>query len=279
MSKLFPKGLFMTHTEMIDFIRLELVKEGFVWKNEKELFEMLIQDEKWEKYRSNWDSWKNKKVQYLRKSFHILIKIADTLDFDPSIWNSRNEFVQKDEIRKAIKRYRKLQDTIDLSELMPPDPPLTSKQKEILKQVEELSREEMVKFLKKHIEFFSAVPKNQTFLLKLTTILYMRGLYDFLDKKIFPSLLPHNRANPKIRMFMAHTFGSLSNPKYLEAAKLLETIKSDSDQELIDLKTSVISNIKREILTNKKISNEEIKKSLEILTDVTHKTILRYNVN
>ncbi len=255
----------MTHTEMLEFIRMELAREGVVWKSEKELFQMLVKDEPWEKYRSNWDSWKNKKVQYLKKSFHILIKIANTLGFDPSVWDNRNEAVQKSEIRKAVRKYCKAKDTIDLSALMPPDPPLTEKQKRVLREIERVSNDKAAEFLELYPELFSSVTENQTFLLRVTEILYMRGLYDFLDERVFPSLLPHNRADPKVRIVMAHTFGSLSKPKYLEAAKLLETIKSDSDEELIDLKTSVISNIRREILTKEEISEEEIKSSLEIL--------------
>ncbi len=243
---------------MISYIRKQLLKEGIIWKSEKELFEMLVKDEPWEKYRSNWDSWKNQKVQYLRKSFHILVKISDTLGFDSSLWNSRNEAIQKEEIRKAIKRYKNLQSTIDLSDLMPPDPPVSLQQKEILEKIENIYLENIEKFLDNYPHFFTPVSENQNFLLKLAQILYKKGIYDFIDQKIFPSLLPHSRAKPKTRILMAHTFGSLSNPKYLEAAKLLETIAYECNKELIDLKTATISNLRREIIKNKKVNKEVI---------------------
>ncbi len=255
----------MTHTEMLEFIRFQLAKNGIIWKSEKELFEMLVKDEEWEKHRSKWDSWKNKKVQYLRKSFYILVKISETLGFDPSVWNARNDAVQKEEIKKAVKKFCKAQKTIDLSTLMPPDPPLTKEQKQILKEIKNLPKREIESFLEKYPKYFQAIVENQNFLLNLVHTLYQKGMYDFLSEQVFPALLPHNRADPKIRMLMAHTFGSLSKPKYLEAAKLLETIKSEENEELIDLKTSTISNIRRDILLNKNTSKEELKNALEIL--------------
>ena len=64
---------------------------------------------------------------------------------------------------------------------------------------------------------------------------------------------------------MAHTFGSLTKPKYLEAAKLLDTVESNSNDQLIDLKTAAISNIKRDILSNHEIDIHELQSAFKIL--------------
>jgi len=71
---------------------------------------------------------------------------------------------------------------------------------------------------------------------------------------------------------MAHTLGSLTEPKHLEAAKLLDVIPPENDAHIIDMKTAAISNVRRFELHRPDLSRGNLAEVLDILIRYYHDT-------
>ncbi|CAA6815232.1 MAG: Unknown protein [uncultured Sulfurovum sp.] len=256
----------MTNTQLIQHIRYELKEQGFVWKREKELFEMLIPNEEWNKYKTSWSNWKKTdKYRYLTKSPNILRAIEKTLKFDSSIW-SESDNVQKEIINKAIKEFLdEDKPHIDISILIPDEPLLTKKQANILKIIEEVAKIDIEEIVTQNSELFVLNRTNQKFLLELIPLLYSRGCYSLLHEKAFPSLLVHHQDKIEIKIKRANTLANLSNPDYIGAMQILNTI--DNDTYRTDIQTTIISNFRRNSFNNITLSQDDLKKVLRSIIE------------
>jgi len=262
----------MTDTEVLRFIRTQLEKEGVSWGSEQELFEMLIPGESWDKYKTNWDNWKHQRVSNLNRSPNIRTAISQTLKFSPDVWNKHIDIEQKRILRECIQKFVTPGKNIDLSSLIPATHPITEAQETLIQKVIDVHRKDEVDLLNEHLNYLQPSFETQSFLLKLIPILYDQGHYDFLHTNAFPSLLAHNKTDIQVKILMAHTLGSLSEPKHLEAAKLLEVIPSNDDTHLIDLKTATISNVRRLELSKPDLSKEKLSEILTVMIHFYHDT-------
>ena len=253
----------MTHKELLSFIQDELEKNGFQWKNRKDFFEKLLPGEDYEYYRSNLSNWFGGKPGRINNQ-HFLRALQARLGFDGSVW-SADDRTQREVIRQAVKRFMNPTPTIDLSELLPRNTPLSDPQAALLLQIKKSSPDQTIALLDAHPDYLRAEPENQNFLLQLLSLLFDQGLYDLLNDKVFPALLPHNADNAHIKIFHAHTLGSLRSPDYLRAASLLMSIETDSPDELLELKTGVISNVRRYNLEKPDLTRTELLEVLPVL--------------
>ncbi len=253
----------MTHKELLSFIQDELEKNGFRWKTRKEFFEKLLPDEDYEYYRSNLSNWFGGKPGRINNQ-HFLRSLQLRIGFDGSVW-SADDRTQREVIRQAVRRFMSPTPKVDLSELLPHNTPISDSQASLLLQIKKASPDEALRLLKQHLDFLRPEPSNQNFLLQSLVLLYDKGLYDTLNDRIFPALLPHNADNSHIKIFHAHTLGSLRSPDYLRAASLLMSIETDSPDELLELKTGVISNVRRYNLEKPDLTRTELLEVLPVL--------------
>jgi hypothetical protein len=262
----------MTHTKILGFIRDELQREGIRWQSEEELFHMLVPDEAWHKYKTSWDNWKHLRVRSLNRSPNITAAISKTLHFDISVWSMASAENQKELIRKGIQKFVAPGKDIDLSSLIPKAHSITREQAVLIQKVIDVHRKDELDLLEDYLDYFQPVFETQAFLLELIPILYDQGHYDFLHTYAFPALLTYNKEDIQIKILMAHTLGSLTHPKHLEAAKLLDVIPIENDAYIIDIKTATISNIRRYELHKPDLSKEKLDDILTILIHYYHDT-------
>ena len=260
----------MTDTKLLNFIRQEMKRQGVVWKKEQELFEMLVPNEPWVKYKTNWSNWKHEKVDELSKSPHIRLAIGQTLFFSSNVWGA-SDLVQKEAVVQGVERRFVKQSHLvpDLGAIIPSFV-LDAEQEKLLETLETKNLEEIEKALANYPHYFERTFANQDFLVKLLDVLYAKGAYDFLVERLFPNLLSHQRGKVEVKVMEAHALGSLSEPRYMESVKLLESIKTNSDKKLIDLKTAMVSNLRRHHRANSNFSNEELKNGLVVMVETYH---------
>ena len=236
----------MTDTQLLNYIRKEMQRQGVAWKKEQELFEMLVPSEDWKSYRTSWSNWKKMNVHFLTKSPNIRVAISKTLFFDPNIWDSSSA-IQKEAIEKGVTRaFVNISTPLPNLEKIIPTFSMNDKQKKLLSIFPSLSLPQIEETLLTHSDFISRSLPNQNFLLELLEILYARGAYDILIEHLFPNLLSYNRGKLHIKIMEAHTLGSLDKPRYMESVKLLDSIETSEEYQIIDLKTSMLSNLRRE---------------------------------
>lgn len=263
----------MTHTELLHYIRKEMKEQGIVWKKEEEFFQLLLPDENWKRLRSTWYYWKpdrNGVYKTLKpsKSLHLFDKIAKTLFLDPKVWEFHgNE--QKRAVRQGVAEYILQGDTLDISEMIEQDE-ITLEQEQILEKVAQSSLKEIATLLEASSSNLTKTFSNQLFLLALLELLYRKGAYELLDAEVFPKLMPHRRSQTEVKVMEAHVLGSLKKPRYMEAVKLLESIEGQDTHEIIDLKTSAISNLRREHVANSNFSNEALVDGLKKMATTYH---------
>jgi hypothetical protein len=234
------------------------------WGFQKELFEILLPEEDYEKYRSSWSNWLRGPVQRINNG-HIRTSIQRQFDFDGSIWDAPDR-TQREVLRQAVKRFVHPDPQIDLNELLPRNVPLSDEQMGLLVRLRNACEDDSLELLERADHFLEPRPENQNFLLELLPLLYRKGMYDFLESSVFPSLLPHNAESSHIKIFRAHTLGSLKNPDYLRAASLLLSIETDAPEELMELQTGVISNVRRYHLEKPDLTREELAQTLPVMT-------------
>ena len=253
----------MNEVEFLNYIIAELEKIGLSWQYEQEIFEFLLPTFEWNRHKKSWYHWRKSKTFTLRKSKNIKKAIAKRLFFDYTIWNSHS-LKQKEALKEGLETLLKNKDKpfIDLSPLMPKESPMSDTQKELLDKLITLPPNKIDSFLSNYPQFFKKKLENQRFLLNLVELLYNKGCYDVLDKLVFPALYAYNRTQKKIKIIEAHSVGSLKNPRYEEAILLLESVKTTNDEQLIDIKTATVSNIRRNMLNSKNITKESLEKIL-----------------
>lgn len=260
----------MTNTQLINYIRHEMKQQGIVWKKEQELFEMLVPNESWKKYKTSWSNWKREKVDELTKSPHIRLAIGETLFFKPNIWEA-SDARQKEAVKKGVQKA-----FVETPQLLPkwdnivPSFTVTQEQQELLKVLKEESLPHIEIRLNNYPHYFEPSFSNQDFLLKLLKLLYEKGAYDFLVQRVFPALLSHQRGELKVKIMEAHALGSLKEPKYLQSVKLLQSIQPSDEKKVIDLKTSMLSNLRRYHLQQKELSLDELKEGMTIMLKMYH---------
>jgi len=251
----------MKHSDIVNLILSELEKNGLSLHSHREIHNTLLPDEEFSSYRSNWSNWIKGKPQRINNA-HAKRVIQETIGFEGYIWDADNQ-TQINSIRQAVRNFMHPIPRVDLSALLPKNTPLTDTQTQILLKIRKSNNEESIKDLLEKSSFLKALPENQIFLLKLLSLLFEKGMYDYLIETIYPALLPHNAEHNNVKIFKAHTYGSMKNPEYLKAVFLLQTIDTDSTEQVLEVQTGLLSNLRRYTLEKESLTKEEL---LEALT-------------
>jgi len=185
----------------------------------------------------------------------FLKKIELFFDLPETIWTS-NEKRQLTLIDTAIKHKIYLQslpkeDALDISSIIPIELPCTENQSKLLETFAKITTQ--IKLETMIDEFLSTgllnkTVENQYFLVKLLELAYKKGLYTIILEFIAPNLYKKQYDNVEIQKYLAHTYGSLK--KYDEAQQILSILIDHSTIENINLRTSALSNHKREMFEN-----------------------------
>jgi len=260
------------HTELIQLILKELSKHGKNLHTLREIHETLLPDIAFTSaYSSNWSNWKNGKTANINNA-KAKSGIAETLGFDSYIWDT-DTHTQQTTIREAVQRFMHPAPKVDLSSLMPQNTPLSDEQTKTLLELRKADTTQAHSILDAH-DFLKPLPENQIFLLKLLPLLFEKGMYGYLVEHIFPALLPHNAEHIHVKIFQAHTYGSLS--QYLKAVSILSTIDTDSNALALEVKTGLLSNLRRYTLEKENLSKQELLDALPLF--IQHYTNIFENI-
>ena len=197
-------------------------------------------------------SWLNRDGGIQNRPF--LKKVEESLGLPKDIWNA-NINLQKSAIQKAIIKYKSLlevsEDGLDISNIIPIEQPITKEQEKLLKVFDGLVTKNEAETKMDDFYTLGLLDKkveNQEFLIRLMKLTYDRGLYLLITEFILPAMFNNYREKIQVQKLEAHTLGSLS--QYNDAKHILSLLKDDSIIENINLRTSAISNHKRQLLNN-----------------------------
>ncbi|CAA6809991.1 MAG: Unknown protein [uncultured Sulfurovum sp.] len=191
-------------------------------------------------------------------------KIETYFQFPDSIWTTTDER-QMHLIETAIAHKLYLQslpgeDALDISSVILTELPCNDNQLNALdnfiKLTSKIQEEEMIDtflsegLLEKKLE-------NQEFLVRLLKHTYDKGLYGIIVEFILPNLYRKYHNITEVQKMEAHSYGSLGD--YDSAQHILSILIDNNTIENINLKTSSLSNRKRELLqSNKDIHKEDL---------------------
>ena len=172
--------------------------------------------------------------------------------------------MQINTIERAIKEeLTKLSATnenaLNLSCLIPLEHPCTQKQIKLLEEFKSLnSKKEEKNFIQQLIKngYINKELESQEFLIKLLKIAYDKGLYKEIIENIIPNLLRNYYNLVEVQKIEAHSLGSLGD--YKSAQYILSILIDKNIIENINLRTSALSNKKRELLDRDKIDKETL---------------------
>jgi hypothetical protein len=197
---------------------------------------------------------------YLRRSGSIrdmsfLKAIENKFGLHPSIWKVC-ESSQVQRVNESIQKALVLQklpnkDALDISDIIQSEHVISECQQQKLAHFKTLNTQESFEhtidtflvqgLLEKKIE-------NQEFLIALLYIAYDKGLYAIIITFILPQLYANHRQRTQVQKVEAHAKGSLD--EYTEAKCILHSLMHENIIENINLRTSALSNHKRELFSS-----------------------------
>jgi len=257
------KGEMMKQTRLVTYLIEQLKKNGIIAYNKEFLDYIGVEtDAKHIKRLSD----------YMRRDGSIrdkvfLMAIEKKFGFDESIWKVC-ESSQIARIKEAIERTLILKslpnkDALNISRIIRTHYAITRKQQKILDRFDKLSTQ---KELEKEIDSLLGAgmldkrEENQAFLVSLLYLAYDKGLYAIIVEFILPNLYVPYRSLIEVQKIEAHTLGGLN--KHTEAKHILHLLVHENTIESINLRTSALSNHKRELFASQ---NPIDKESLSLL--------------
>ncbi|MBN2768399.1 MAG: hypothetical protein JXQ68_04805 [Campylobacterales bacterium] len=194
---------------------------------------------------------------------YFLNAIEKRFDLQRDIWQI-GESTQKQRIKEAIQKellLRQLpgEEALDISNIIHSSTPITQEQINYLDTFFILNREKGERKMINHFFQIGLLDKkveNQEFLLKLLKLSYKKGLYDIIISFILPNLYRKYRLFTKVQKIEANSLGSLG--KYEEAKQILHILIDKDFIESINLRTSALSNHKRELLQERPIDRDKL---------------------
>lgn len=259
----------MKHKFLLRFIKQEMEKRKIGFKNNEAFLKFFLPDAPWDSYRSNMSNWLSlgEKDGTIRKRVFIHA-INEKLGLSSEIWHL-SEPQQKKAVEEGVQRLKQalIEEETMFSWLE--SEKMSQQQEAFLVCVQNSAVSEIETALLKHKAWFEKRTKNQIFLQALFHQMYERGAYTFVYKHIFPALL--DSYDTRVKSRKADIYASLPQPMYKEAFEILNSIKGENRSETIDLRTAAISNIRREKLSSKRVTREELKWLLHRLIKCYHK--------
>ncbi len=194
---------------------------------------------------------------------HFLKAIEERFDLRKDIWQI-GESSQKKRIKEAVQKELELQklpgkEALDISNIIHSSTPITQEQIDYLDTFFALSTKEEEKVTIDHFLQIGLLDKkveNQEFLLRLLKLAYQKGLYEAIVSFILPNLYRKYHLFTKVQKIEANSLGSLG--EYGEAKQILHILLDDNLVESINLRTSALSNHKRELLQERPIDKDKL---------------------
>lgn len=190
---------------------------------------------------------KDKQVSLIKKGVGLYIEEKEKLE---------NKKEKEDEVRIRDM----ILNNFDISTLNIHDE-ITEEEKSETIKIGGMSKEEIKKYFHENRNL------SQKFILKVIPKIYRNGYYQILLEDWIDSLQQNYRQLIDIRKIEAHALGSKEVGKYKESFNLLKDLGTlENIEELIDLRTSAISNIRRYKLQDC-TTLEELKEHLLVLKE------------
>ena len=246
----------MQHKFLLRFIKQEMEKQKIPFKNNEEFFHLFLPDEPWDSYRSNISHWLSQGEDGTIRKRIFIEAINEKLGLKSEVWGA-SEGSQKEAVIKGVEKLKA--SLIEKEEMFSwlQEESLSVQEEAFLRFIETASMDAIEKELSLQKDLFQKTSSSQMFLIELFNLMYERGEYTFVFVHVFPYLL--ESYDNKIKSRKADIYASLPTPMYKEAFEILNSIKGESRAETIDLQTSAISNIRRERLSSKHLSKDELK--------------------
>ena len=220
-------------------------------------------------YRSKFHHWLTHICDI--KDMKVKQHIQDNFEFQPKLWGGSDGY-QKEILRHSIQsfikrhtmptleiRFEEIDETFGLQET------LSEQELRDLETVTGLNKAQTEAYIRHNS------PLSQLFILKLIPILYRKGYYKLLLDACIEKLKPYYYNDKNIQIIHANVLGSAQIRRYKEAYYVIKNIDNhDDDQELIDLQTIAISNIRRYMLGN-------ARESAETQKEIIHELIKHYD--
>jgi hypothetical protein len=156
-------------------------------------------------------------------------------------------------IKKELKKLSKTnENAFNLTSLIPLEYPCTKEQLDLLEEFKKLdNKDEELKFISDISKqgYLDKTIENQEFLVGLLKRAYDKGLYKVVIEIIIPKLFRNYHNLTEVQKIEAHSLGSLND--YKSAQNILSILIDKNVVENINLRTSALSNKKRELLSSK----------------------------
>ena len=192
----------------------------------------------------------------------FITAINENLGLSSEIWGA-SELKQREAVEKGVKVYKKALEEDAFSFPWLDEVGLNKEQKVFIDFAKGASVKDVEKAISSMADSLTKISQHQPFLIALFTVMYEKGAYGFVYAQIFPHLL--DTYDNTIKSKKAHIYASLPTPMYREAFDILSSIKGESKAETMDLRTSAISNIRRERLSSMGLSKASLKGLLQTL--------------
>lgn len=187
------------------------------------------------------------------KDNYLKPNIANTIGFNPSLWDEEDAKIQEEEIKKAIKRFLDKKDSIpiikkliiqklNLPSSKEPKQELNEEEQNLLNELKEGKVKTFNRILHDNMKL------SQEMLLKMIYLAYELGYYQPLVDNIIPQLNKSNQLKTDILLIEANALGSHQLKKHKEASLILESINTKDNLLYIDIKTAMTSNLLRHFI-------------------------------
>jgi len=216
-------------------------------------------------YKNSFNYWLNGHTDRINRQ-EVKQRLEQNFYFSPSLWN-QGEYMIKQTIREGVAKFVKNRtQTIDeihnifeeIKKEFNMKNQFTNEEKEQLLNIQNnMLHEEIKSYLDNHTPLQKY--HSQEFIFKLIPLLYRKGYHTLWLNNVIEALDLHIKGHKQIKKILAHLYGTPEIAEYEKAFQLLESIQTDNDKELIDLRTEAISNLRRHKLSDKHLSIEKKK--------------------
>ncbi len=254
--------------EALEFIQSELKRLDILPNVDigKLVDDIPCKDNKEKNYRSHFSNWKKNDTSIHDKN--IKNRVEKNFDFQNKLWSRGDTFI-KQTLEKGIERFIKqhtqknivnifvkIRDEFDLID------DITEDGLNDLQLIPHMDRQEIKHYIKTNYPL--SKNRSQEFILKLIFILYSKGYYELLLYDVLEYLDEDIKDSMEVKKIKAHVFGSSIIEEYKKAFDLLHSIylnnKDKNNDEIIDMQTEAISNMRRYQLNDAKTDNNQKKK-------------------
>jgi len=227
-------------------------------------------------YRSSFNNWLNGKTKRINRQ-EVKQRLEQNFYFSPSLWD-QGEYTIKQTIREGVEKFVKNQTNQfheienlfkEIKKEFQMKDIFTKEEQDTLLKIETMNQQEVMQYIADHYPLQKH--HSQEFILQMIPLLYQKGYHLLWLNDVIEALDPHIKGHKKIKKIQAHIYGSPEVAEYEKAFKILESIHSDDDEEIIDMQTEAISNLRRQKLNDINLDLSEKKAITESIINFYEK--------